>query len=478
MKKTVIYWIRRDLRLHDNPALLLAVSTNRPIYFVYVLDDSNTQWKLGAASRWWLHHSLSALQSSLKQLGANLHFIQGSALAVLPEIAKYFNSDLVVCSRIYEPASLKQDEELKNVLNKNNVQLKIAQGNILFKPGAILNKQGATYKVFTPFYKACMMRGISSEIFDAPTRLSAVKETSNTLTLNELNLLPTLPWDSGLKNTWTPGEKTALNLLDTFINQHLLTYSEQRDFPDLDSTSHLSPYLRFGEITPQRIIHQLNQARYSSPATDKQADNITRQLIWREFATHILLSFPHTLTEPFQEKFKYFPWISSDSEQQKAWEQGKTGFPIIDAGMRELWHTGTMHNRVRMIVASFLCKNCLLHWRTGANWFWDTLVDADLAQNTMNWQWVAGCGVDAAPYFRIFNPVTQSKKFDAEGHYIRRWCPELGKLRAKHIHSPETAPANILQQADIKLGVDYPYPILSLTETRDRALTIYKSLSH
>lgn len=476
MESPVIYWFRNDFRLTDNPALRFAIETNKPVLFIYINDETEDSWRPGAASRWWLHHSLISLQRELASYNAKLHFFSGIPYDVLSSICKYSVANQIVCSRLYEPNIVKQDAKLKNHFDKDGISFDIVQGNLLFKPGSIKNKQGEVYKVFTPFYKACREVGLPSDIIDRPEKIVSYEYGKKSFPIDQLNLLPTIPWDLGLQEHWQPGESGAYYVLRSFIENNLAEYPEQRDFPAVDSTSHLSPHLHFGEISPMRINYYLVQCQNESPNIAEQSEKLTRQLVWREFSYHILAGFPHTSDEPFQVKFKQFPWKRSDRKLLTAWQQGKTGYPLIDAGMRELWHTGYMHNRVRMIVASFLTKNGLLHWKKGAQWFWDTLVDADLAQNSMNWQWVAGCGVDAAPYFRIFNPVTQSKRFDMDGVYIRRWCPELNQLPNKYIHSPSTAPEHVLAEANIKLGVNYPKPVLDLAETRERALSLFKDL--
>jgi len=475
IKNPIIYCLKNDLRLLDNSALQFAIEADKPIFFVYIYESSE-DWSPGAASRWWLHQSLLSIKTDLEDLNAKLYFFSGSAIEILPKLAAEVQCDQIVYSRVYEPEALNQDRKLLGLLNDRNIDLKISQGNVLFRPGSILNKQDNVYKVFTPFYKACHKKGFPSQLIEKPKSLLTFNYKGDSISFEDLNLVPKKSWIKGLKAQWKPGEKNANKLLKKYTTAGLFQYSEKRDFPNLDSTSHMSPYLHFGEISPQRIIYYLTKIGNEKPTLELESENIIRQLVWREFACHILVSYPFTTDKPFQDKFTKFPWKRSDKKLIAAWQQGKTGYPLIDAGMRELWATGYMHNRVRMVVASFLTKNGLIHWKQGALWFWDTLVDADLAQNSMNWQWVAGCGVDAAPYFRIFNPVTQSKKFDAEGMYIRRWCPELNELPNKYIHAPWEAPKHILEAACVNLGHDYPDPILDLKATRERALMVYQSM--
>ena len=476
MPAPVIYWLRNDLRLQDNPALQHALAGKRPLLFVYIHDAHGQDWVAGAASRWWLHHSLLAMQAQFERYDVRLYCFAGSPHDVLPQLISHTGSREVVCSRVYEPAILVQDAKLKTQLAALGASLEISQGNVLFVPGSVRNQQDKAYKVFTPFYKTCLARGLPAEIIPRPKKIIAYHYNEPSLSIAQLHLLPITDWAGDFSQYWQPGEQGAHQRLRAFIKTNLADYRQQRDLPIQDATSHLSAHLHFGELAPQRIIYELSKVSNESPAIAGQVDAFNRQLVWRDFACHILVNFPQTSDEPFQEKFRHFNWQRSNKKLLSAWQKGLTGYPLIDAGMRELWQTGYMHNRVRMIVASFLTKNGLLHWKKGAQWFWDTLVDADLAQNSMNWQWVAGCGVDAAPYFRIFNPVSQSQKFDAEGDYIRRWCPELRALPSKYIHAPWTAPDTVLQQVGIRLERDYPLPILDLGVTRERALQRFKDL--
>lgn len=478
MEAPIIFWFRNDLRLQDNPALQKATEANKPIFFIYIHchSEKKDHWSPGAASRWWLHHSLESLAKALRKHHSELYYFEGDAGQIIPALVEEIDAQAVYCNRVYEPAQIQQDKTIKTQLEKSSSTLIFGQGNTLFPPGSIRNKQNDIYKVFTPYYKACVAKGIPSGVSGEPNKITQYRYNGASISLKELHLLPKIHWYDGLESRWQPGENGAHQILQNFIQDNLADYSQNRDFPELDNTSHLSPHLHFGEIAAQRIVHELQQKAYKGAKLVSESDAFIRQLVWRDFATQILVSFPHTTHRPFQDKFNEFPWKKSNKALEKAWQQGQTGYPIIDAGMRELWHTGYMHNRVRMIVASFLTKNGLLHWIKGARWFWDTLVDADLAQNSMNWQWVAGSGVDAAPYFRIFNPVTQSKKFDKEGNYIRQWCPELESLPDKYLHEPWQAPNQVLEQAEITLGDTYPQPILDIKETREAALSLFKSL--
>ncbi|MDZ7662089.1 deoxyribodipyrimidine photo-lyase [Thiohalophilus sp.] len=467
MSRTLILWFRQDLRLHDNPALQAALADAERIIPLYIHDDT-TAWAPGAASRWWLHHSLTALADQLKQRGSRLILRTGESTGVVQQLIDETGADAVYCNRIYEPALLKRDKQLHRQLKDNGITFSVYQGNLLREPDTVHNLSGQPYKVFTPFYKCYLREGWDNHIYKTPGQLPGVSTRIKSEKIADLDLLPTIGWDSGFYDHWQPGEAGAWKQLRRFLRDDLADYHQARDVPSLQGTSCLSPHLHFGEISVRAILAELDRQ-----GPRKQGEGFIRELIWRDFAHSVLFHFPHTTDKPFDERFRNFKWKQSKKLLQ-AWQQGQTGYPIVDAGMRELWHTGYMHNRVRMIVASFLTKNGMIHWKQGAEWFWDTLVDADLAANSMNWQWVAGCGVDAAPYFRIFNPVTQSQKFDKEGLYLRRWVPELASLPNKYIHEPWKAPDEIQQAAECIIGEDYPEPILDLKATREAALEAYK----
>ncbi|MDR9437057.1 MAG: deoxyribodipyrimidine photo-lyase, partial [Thiohalophilus sp.] len=429
MSLTLILWFRQDLRLHDNPALQAALADAGRIIPIYIHDD-NTAWSPGAASRWWLHHSLTALAETLKQLGSRLIIRSGDSTQVLQQLINETGADAVYCNRGYEPARLKQDKLLHRQFKERDINFSVYQGNLLREPDTVRNLSGQPYKVFTPFYKCYLREGWDNLTYNRPGQLPGVSTRIKSEKIADLALLPSIEWDSGFYDHWQPGEAGAWKQLRRFLRNDLADYHQARDVPARQGTSRLSPHLHFGEISVRAILAELDRQ-----GLRRQGEGFIRELIWRDFAHSVLFHFPRTTDKPFDERFNHFKWKTSKKLLQ-AWQQGRTGYPIVDAGMRELWHTGYMHNRVRMIVASFLTKNGMQHWKKGAEWFWDTLVDADLAANSMNWQWVAGCGVDAAPYFRIFNPVTQSQKFDKQGLYIRRWVPELTGLPNKHIHEP------------------------------------------
>jgi len=468
---TALLWFRRDLRVTDNPALLEALASAEHVVPVYVhAPEEEGDWSPGAASRWWLHRSLDSLSASLQSLGSRLVVRRGPTLPALTRLAQETGADSVCWNRLYEPALVARDRQVKSGLAELGLQASSCNGHLLFEPWEIRNGSGDPYRVFTPFWKACL-RNIEQrgQPQAAPLRLPGVPDGLEGLHVAELGLAPEIPWDAGLAESWQPGEPGALATLDTFTDRALADYAEDRNRPDLRGTSRLSPYLHFGEISPRQVLAVARQ--HHGPG----AESFVRELGWREFAHHLLFHFPHTAESPLDERFGRLDWRGDDA-QLHAWQQGRTGFPIVDAGMRELWHTGWMHNRVRMIVASLLTKNLFMHWLEGARWFWDTLVDADLPNNTLGWQWTAGCGADAAPYYRVFNPVLQAEKFDPDREYIRRWVPELAGLPDKWIACPWAAPAEVLETAGIVLGRDYPEPIVDPRGSRDEALRRFGAL--
>ncbi len=464
----VIVWFRSDLRLADNPALTAACETGAPIIPVYIHDDQNAgAWKRGAASKWWLHHSLSRLSDSLKTAGfGDLVLFEGPADKIIADIVTETGATAVFWNRCYEPWAIARDKKIKQDLSEKNIGAHSFKAYLLFEPWEIKNKTGGPYKVFTPYSKACLDFGVQRPPLDVPkpAKTSKAKLIAG-IALDDLRLIPDIKWYLDMEASWTPGEQGAHDRLDEILDHIVDDYKEQRDFPAVDGVSRLSPHLHFGEISPYQIWMAATE-KCKSPAP------FLRQLIWREFSYHLLYHFPDFPDVSWNPRFKKFKW-KTDKEALALWQKGQTGYPIIDAGMRQLWQTGWMHNRVRMIVGSFLVKNLLIDWREGEKWFWDTLVDADLGNNAAGWQWIAGSGADAAPYFRIFNPVLQSQKFDPKGEYIRTFVPELAKLPNKYIYTPWEAPPLLLHEAGIVLGKDYPEPIVSLTLSRDRALEAY-----
>lgn len=470
-----IVWLRQDLRLHDNPALWTAVQEGLCIP-IYIYDEETLPF--GGASKWWLHHSLLSMQQNLRKRGYPFYILRGKPLAILEEIISTIGAKNVVWNRCYEPAVIDRDTHIKSTLESRGIRVNSFNGSLLFEPWEIQNKQGNFFKVFTPFWKHCLQQPVSESLPEIPNAAPSHPKSFDIkdLSLESLNLLPTQPdWSGGIQSAWTPGEGSALKLLDTFIHSKIENYKSHRDFLDKDATSKLSPHLHFGEISPKYIWHQVQSYLTVSQDNLTGAQHFLSELGWREFSYHLLFHAQHLPFQAFRPEFESFPW-QTDERDLKAWQHGKTGIPVVDAGMRELWHTGYMHNRVRMIVASFLTKNLLISWQKGSEWFWDTLVDADLANNSASWQWVAGSAADAAPYFRIFNPVTQGEKFDPEGNYVRKWVPELSRLETKYIHQPWTADNCTLVSAGIELGKTYPSPIVDLKATRQRALDAYAKI--
>lgn len=467
---TCIIWFRRDLRLQDNPALFHAARQADRLLAVYIDESIDDPWPAGGASRWWLHHSLRALDEALRAKGNRLHLLRGDPDTLLPELIRECAAGAVFANRRYEPYLQERDRRTQAALSDQGIPMHLYDSGLLHSPEAILNQQGEPYKVFTPYYRAALARGLDDSTHPVPRRLPPSPDGVHSLALVELDYLPRPDWAGGLAATWTPGEAGARQGLEDFLGHGLVNYSDNRDFPARDGGSRLSPHLHFGELSPRQVLGRLRSQGHP------EAEAVIRQLVWRDFSHAVLHHFPHTSEQAFQEKFRHFPWRRRAKKDLSAWQRGQTGIPIVDAGMRELWHTGYMHNRVRMIVGSLLTKNLMIHWRLGAAWFWDTLVDADLAQNSMNWQWVAGSGVDAAPYFRIFNPVTQGGKFDADGAYVRRWVPELSRLDNKWLHKPWEADSTVLAAAGIALGRDYPRPLVDLKQTRQDALAAYQTI--
>lgn len=479
-----LIWFRNDLRLSDNPALSHALSKNAFIIpvFIYTSEEQGN-WSDGAASRWWLHHSLSSLSESLEKLGLQLIIEKGKAAKILTSLAITFKAENVFFNKQYEPWAIHQENNVISELLKHNIKAQSFPGNLLIDPENLLTKNRTPFKVFTPFWNELNSKPDFTHPLPAPTKkqISAIKaqkvykNTSQNLSIADLDLLPKIKWDEGIKKSWTPGEHGAEITLKTFIDKGLHNYEKERDKPYLKGVSRLSPHLHFGEISPRVIWHIIKDYASANRPVLSSANCYLRELGWREFSHYLLYHFPNTTENPLRPEFKKFPWKQSKKFLQ-AWQQGKTGYPIVDAGMKELWHTGWMHNRVRMVAASFLVKDLLIDWQDGARWFWETLVDADLANNTLGWQWVAGCGADAAPYFRIFNPILQGEKFDPGGVYVKEWLPELKDLPPKWIHKPWLAPAKILTEAGIKIGDQYPKPIVNHNSARLEALDAFTSI--
>ncbi len=473
-----IVWFRHDLRLSDHEALLAAVERGGPVIPLFIWSpDEEGGWSAGGASRWWLHQSLWRLEKQLLKLGARLIIRRGTCLETLQDVVRESGADAVYWSRRYEPAIIERDRRIKEQLTEQGLQAKSFNSALLHEPWTIQNKSDKPFQVFTPFWKTCLTLAAPSEPLPAPKRLLAFTQSVKSLSLAALELEPKIKWADGMKAAWEPGEDGAEALLQQFCELAFSTYSIGRNRPDQSGTSRLSPHLHFGEISPRQVWHALRRhaEKHGLSETEWRNSQYLAEIGWREFAHHLLFHFPHTPTHPLRAEFERFPW-RENAASLKAWQRGLTGYPLVDAGMRELWTTGWMHNRVRMVVASFLVKDLLLPWQTGAEWFWDTLVDADLASNTLGWQWTAGCGADAAPFFRIFNPVSQGEKFDPNGDYVRHWVPELSMIPAKWIHQPWMAPSDVLRSAGVVMGKSYPAPIVDHGKARQMALEAFANI--
>ena len=466
-KKIAIHWFRQDLRLSDNPALTKAAE-HESVLPIYILDNNNAgNYVMGGASRWWLHHSLKALNASLSN---RLSVYHGNPQTILDNLLTCFDVEAVYWNRCYEPWRMHRDTIIKDNFKTRGIEVHTFNGSLLWEPWNIKKDDGTPYKVFTPFYcKGCWGDKKPSDPLSRPENVNYVNDQDQ-VGIDALDLLPKAPWDKQLESHWDIGEEAANKRFEAFIDEGISSYKDGRNLPAKPYVSRLSPYLHFGEISPNQLWYAVR-----SIGDDKHVEHFCSELGWREFSYSQLYYNPELPRKNLQSKFDAFPW-NENAFNLKAWQAGNTGVPMVDAGMRELWQTGYMHNRVRMIVGSFLVKNLRLHWHHGERWFWDTLVDADLANNSASWQWIAGCGADAAPYFRIFNPITQGQKFDLDGEYVRQYIPEITSLPNKYLFNPWEAPELILKQAGIVLGSTYPRPIVDLKQSRESALIAFQSL--
>ncbi|HMB91356.1 MAG TPA: deoxyribodipyrimidine photo-lyase [Rhodothermales bacterium] len=474
---TTLVWFRNDLRLADNPALYQALERGGTIVPVFIwAPDEEGDWPPGAAQLWWLHHSLSALDADLRAKGSRLLIRKGPGRDTLRDLIDVTGADAVYWNERYTPALARRDIQLSDNLKNEGIDIVTFPVRLLHNPSAIRTTSGGPYHVFTPFWKKLQAK------LDVPAplpipRMGATRSPDawpSSLNVDELDLLPEIDWTEGFRNTWTPGEAAAQERLAYFVEHLLIDYEDHRNRPDLDGTSMLSPYLHHGELSPRQVWHAVKHWIQNAPM-QAAAQVYLSEIAWRDFSYHLLVHYPETPAEPLKEKFGSFAW-KTDADALERWQKGQTGYPIVDAGMRQLWHIGWMHNRVRMIVASFLTKDLLIPWQDGARWFWNTLVDADLANNTMGWQWSAGCGADAQPFFRIFNPISQGKRYDPKGNYIRRWIPELSALPDTYIYRPWEAPVDVLADANVILGEDYPEPIVDHAAARNTALAAYQQI--
>ncbi|PZM11156.1 cryptochrome/photolyase family protein [Rhizobium tubonense] len=473
-QNAVVLWFRKDLRLDDNHALHEACRSGRPIIPLYISEpDGHGTGPLGAAQSWWLHHSLTALQSSLRSLGSDLVFRTGDAFSVLKGLVGETGVDTVLWNRRYDPVGIPIDHRIKDELSKLGLNISSFAGQLLHEPTRLLTGARTPFRVYTPFWRALENSGEPPEPLKAPLKITSPVSWPKSEELSQWKLLPTKPdWAKSFNEIWTPGETAALLRLEDFIDRALDGYKEGRDFPSKPATSMLSPHLALGEISPARIWHATRGLSHTIPRDD--VIHFRKELVWREFSYHLLFHFPGLPYANWNSRFNGFPW-RTDCTLFASWTRGQTGYPIVDAGMRQLWKHGWMHNRVRMIVASFLIKDLLIDWRRGEAWFRDTLVDADPASNAASWQWVAGSGADASPFFRIFNPVLQGEKFDPEGRYVREFVPELADLGDRYIHRPFDAPEKVLREAGVILGDTYPQPIVDHAKARSRALQAYSA---
>ncbi len=468
-----IVWFRQDLRLADNPALTAALASKRPLILLYILDDETPgQWRMGGASRWWLHRSLVALSRDVASKGGALTLRRGVAEGILAALVETSGASAIYWNRCYEPYAIARDKRLKETLR---IEVKSFNGALMHEPWEVKTKTNEPYKVFTPYWRAAQQLKTRPPA-PTPRKLPAAPSIASD-DLESWELLPKAPnWAKTFEPEWTPGEAGAAAALSVFINQKLKLYADSRDLLGSYPTSRLSPHLHFGEISPIQVRAAIDGAVTHEPNLQRSADKFLSELGWREFSTNLLFNWPTLPVANWRSQFDAFPWRDDDASLE-AWRRGRTGYPVVDAAMRELWVTGTMHNRARMIAASFQIKHLLIDWRRGEEWFWDTLLDADLANHAASWQWVAGSGADAAPYFRIFNPVTQGERYDADGAYVRRWLPVLAGLPDAWLHRPWEAPAEVLRDAGLELGRDYPRPIVDHAAGRARALAALAEIS-
>lgn len=473
---TTLVWFRQDLRLSDHRPLTRALELGHDVVCCYVLDQATPDTHpIGGASLWWLHHALKDLDGRLRDHGGELILRKGRYVDELPRLAQDIGADALYFSRNYEPFMHDVEQQLKTAFDELGTTVRRFAGNILFDPDQLRTKGGTPFKVFTPFWRNCRTQPPPTPPLSAPKAIAFAQQPASDA-LDDWQLLPTRPnWATQFEQEWSPTEETAHTQLEQFLDDTVGRYKDARNLPATRGTSRLSPFLHYGQISPAQVWHATEAHVAEHVGDTPGGDTFLSEIGWREFSYHLLTQFPDLPATAFRANFNKFPW-KKNAKYLEAWQTGHTGFPIVDAGMRELWATGWMHNRVRMIVGSFLVKDLLIPWQEGAAWFWDTLVDADLASNSASWQWVAGCGADAAPYFRIFNPILQGEKFDKEGDYVRRWVPELKDVPKKWIHNPSEAPADVLRTAGVTLGKTYPKPLIDRKRARQRALDAFAKI--
>ncbi len=467
-----IVWFRQDLRFRDNPALHHAAKNHENLFAVYIYSPGDQgKWPAGSSAKWWLQESLTSFAKQIQDRRGNLHIAEGSAKDILIDLCQKENISAIYCNRCYEPCLLKQEKVLKEAFAKKEISLHVFDGNMLLPPHRLRTKEENVYQVYTPFWKALEKESIEHPL-PIPYNLRFEKFSAKSLPIQKLALNPS--WNlKQIPKVWKPGEEAAQNKFRYFLHNKIEDYKKLRDYPAEEGTSRLSPHLHLGEISPKEIWHKIMEETQENPS--KSASCYLQELVWREFSYYLLVHFPDTPEKNLKPQFDSFPW-EKNQRLLKAWQKGETGVPIVDAAMKQLWETGWMHNRLRMIVGSYLIKDCFIHWLEGAKWFWDTLVDADLASNTMGWQWVAGCGADAAPFFRVFNPYTQAGKFDSSGDFIRKYLPQLKKLPDEHLYDPSKAPEEVLRDAGVQLDDNYPRKIVDHDVARKKALEAFENV--
>ncbi|WP_432362276.1 cryptochrome/photolyase family protein [Sporosarcina sp. UB5] len=474
MKRTIV-WFRNDFRLHDNPALSEAAQEGVVIPVFIWSEEAKQEYAESEASSWWLYHSVATLEKGLQAHGLKLFIKTGDEFDALVEVMEEADAEAVYFNERYEPAERSKGSRIAEQLESIGIEVQTFHGHLLFNHD-LVNKQGEPYKVFTSFWKRCMQEVVARPV-PFPAEMKGIERGIQTVTLDQLQIIDENNWHQKFHQYWEPGEQAAVEKWQHYLEDGMSFYHAKRDFISSSSSSELSPYLAAGNISVKAMWHSAKSLSEETPeAVVRQSiDTFLKQLIWRDFAYHQLIHYPDIIRSPLRKQFLGFPWQGTE-EQLMKWKIGQTGYPLVDAGMRELWETGMMHNRVRMVTASFLVKHLLIPWQEGYNWFKHTLLDFDTANNAMGWQWVTGCGIDAAPYFRIFNPILQSEKFDPNGSYIRKWVPELSSLQAPYIHKPWEAHVSVLEEADIQIGVTYPLPIVDHAVARKRALEAYQQV--
>ncbi len=473
-QERTIVWFRKDLRIQDNPSLFAALENNQRIIPVFIWDEeAGGSWKLGASSRWWLHHALLDLSQSIRNLGGQLLLLKGKAEEVIPHLANKYGAKQVYYGRTYDPSGIETQVQVEEALDQAGIESQSFNSSLLQEPWETKNGSGKPFQVFTPYWRKSRQIIYREPLSYNPSKLNFEALPTPQTKLDDLELIPHHPWHHKLGEHWEVTEEAGLRMIRRTVDEVTRSYATRRNHPAVEGTSRLSPYLAWGLVSPRQICQAVLSAE--NEGSHRGENKFLVEIGWREFSYHLLYHYPTIPDQPLRPKYASFPWLE-DPESLDNWKFGNTGYPMVDAGMRQLYETGWMHNRVRMVVASFLVKHLLLPWNEGAKWFWDTLVDADLASNTQGWQWAAGCGADAAPYFRIFNPITQGEKFDARGEYAKQWIPSLENLPSKWVFRPWEAPPSLLSESGIELGKDYPSPCIDHAYGRQRALAALASL--